>query len=395
MAEQGAGTSVPHDAESGLERFVEELGLAVTWEQTSWVQWVGLLAGIFLGLLVGKLLSMAMRRGSERFEKLHRQSMATVLRSAVTPVSIFAVTVGLSFGLAGIAMTESTRMVMGRILTLLYVISVGWFLFNLIDLIDLWLKNLTAKTSSTLDDQLVPLIRKTLRIFLVVLLVLYVAQNVFGQNITAWLAGLGIAGLAVSLAAQDSIKNLFGSITVILDRPFQVGERIVFDSYDGVVEQIGFRSTRIRTLPGEVVTIPNSKFIDGSVRNVSRRPSISKTIDISVEYGTSPEKMRQAVELVKAVMGEVGIREAFDWDKAPPRVHFDEMRADSLNIRVMYWFQPVDWWAYMDHLQKVNLRIMEVLTAEGVSFAFPTQTMVLTNEPDKALQIAVTQRKSD
>lgn len=372
-----------------IGKFVTDLGFDTTWNQTSWTGWVALLVAIFLGLLIGKLLSIFVRRIGDRLERHNRLAMATVMRSAVTPISILAVTIGLSLGLGGIAMTDPGRNIIGRILTLLYVISVGWFLYNLVDLVDLWLRQLTAKTASTLDDQLAPLIRKTLRIFLVVLIVLFIAQNVFGQNITAWLAGLGIAGLAVSLAAQDSIKNLFGSITVILDRPFNVGDRIIFDGFDGSVEEIGFRSTRIRTGQGEVVTIPNSKFIDGSVRNVNRRPNILKAMDISVEYGTSPDKMRRAVELVRQVMAEPGIREGFDWAKTPPRVYFDEMRADSLNIKVQYWFTPVDWWAYMEHLQKLNLRIMEVLSAEGIGFAFPTRTMVLTNEAGKPLQVQV------
>src|SRR5690606_22104370 len=110
-----------------------------------------------------------------------------------------------------------------RILSLLYIISGGWFLYNLVDLVDLAMRHYTARTQSTFDDQVVPLVRKTLRIFLVVVVVLFTAENVFKADITAWLAGLGIAGLAVSLAAQDSLKNLFGSLTIFLDRPFAIG----------------------------------------------------------------------------------------------------------------------------------------------------------------------------
>src|SRR5690606_3820215 len=144
-----------------------------------------------------------------------------------------------------------------RVLALLYIIAGGWFLYNLVDLVDVALQRYTLRTKSTFDDQIVPLVRKTLRIFLVVVIVLFTAENVFDADITAWLAGLGIAGLAVSLAAQDSLKNLFGSLTIFLDRPFAVGHFVTYNGFTGTIEQIGFRSTRLRTLYGHLVTIPN------------------------------------------------------------------------------------------------------------------------------------------
>ncbi|NJL30619.1 MAG: mechanosensitive ion channel family protein [Phycisphaerales bacterium] len=183
-----------------------------------------------------------------------------------------------------------------RIVKFLYLLALGWFLYNLVDVLDLWLTDITAKTDSKLDDMLVPLVRKTLRIFLILVFSLVVAQNVFGLNITGWLAGLGIAGLAVSLAAQDSIKNLFGSITVFFDRPFSVGDFINFEGQDAVVEEIGFRSTRMRTLDGHLVSVPNMKFIDGSVRNISERESMRRVLDVTITYDTPPEKIQRAIQ---------------------------------------------------------------------------------------------------
>lgn len=387
VAESPVGAAVAATRPVGRsESLVERLGLEKTWEQTLWWHWLVLLGAIFVGVLLGRLLSSLLRRVGERLESRSARAAGTAVRAAATPVSLLVLTLALSSGLTFIAMDGGARDIVRRVLTLLYVLSLGWFLFNLVDLVDLWFRSLSAKTRSSLDDQLAPLIRKTLRVFLVVLFGLYVAQNVFNQNITAWLAGLGIAGLAVSLAAQESIKNLFGSITIFLDKPFAVGDRIVFDGFDGAVEEIGFRSTRVRTLAGEVATIPNSRFIENSVLNIARRPNIRKIIDVGVEYGTPPELIRRAVERVREVLAEPGIREAYDWEKAPPKAFFDEMKADNLNLKIIYWFEPAaDWWAFMEHNQRVHLRIMEELTKLGVSFAFPTQTMVLTNEGEKPL----------
>ena len=144
-------------------------------------------------------------------------------------------------------------------ISFLLILSLGLYLFNLVDVLDAAMRRLAEKTESKVDDQIVPLVRKTLRIFLVIVFTLIVAQNVLGLDITGWLAGLGIAGLAVSLAAQDSVKNLFGSVTIFFDNPFAVGDMIVFDGHRGTVEEIGFRSPRLRLLSGHVVTVPNKK----------------------------------------------------------------------------------------------------------------------------------------
>lgn len=391
-AAAGAAAETGADVEPSLaDRIVDSLGLETTVQQTPWWGWLALLGWIFGGVVVGRLASGSIRAAGNRLERRGAHAGATILRAAATPTNLFFITLGLSIGLGFIALEPTAAGLRNRVLNFLYVIAVGWFLFNLVDLVDLWLRNLAIKTASQLDDQLAPLIRKTLRIFLIVLIGLYTAQNIFNQDVTAWLTGLGIAGLAVSLAAQDSIRNLFGSITILLDKPFIVGERIVFDGFDGPVEEIGFRSTRLRTFDGELITIPNSRFIDNTVRNISRRPNIRRIMDVSVEYGTPPELMRSAVETIRRLLLEPGIVDAFDIEKFPPRVYFNEMASDHLNIRLIYWFHPpTDWWGFMEHAQRVNLRVMEELTRLGVNFAFPTQTMVLTNDGDRPLLIRTT-----
>jgi len=387
-ADPNAGTPTTAPAHSPVENIMIQLGVESTWRETEWWGWVALLGCIFLGVIAGRVTSGFMRKTADRAQGRGAVAAATVVRSAATPASLFLITVGISVGLGFIDLQPVASSLRNKVLTFLYVLAVAWFLFNLVDLIDIWVRNLATRTKSHIDDQLAPLIRKTLRIFLVILVGLYTAQNIFNQDVTAWLTGLGIAGLAVSLAAQDSLRNLFGSITILLDKPFEVGDRIVFDGFDGPVEEIGFRSTRMRNFDGELITVPNSKFIEGSVRNVTKRPTIRRVMDVSVEYGTSPELMRQAVEAIRKILDEPEIRLKLDWEKTPPRVHFNEMKADNLNIRVSYWYSnPADWWGFNDLAQHVNLRVMEELTAIGVPFAFPTQTMVLTNDGDKPLRV--------
>jgi MscS family membrane protein len=240
---------------------------------------------------------------------------------------------------------------------------------------------------SPLDDQIVPLVRKAIRIFLIVLFVLFTAENVFGADITAWLAGLGIAGLAVSLAAQDSIKNLFGSFTILLDRPFSVGERVTIEQADGTVEEIGFRSTKIRTLDGMVVTIPNSKVVDSAVKNVARRPHIRRVMNITITYDTPADKIEQAVQIIRDILAHPDIAGNLDAGKFAPRVSFDEFNADSLNIKVFYWFVPPDYWQYLEHAQRFNLMLFRAFEQADIDFAFPTQTIHLANDDKRQLRI--------
>ena len=235
------------------------------------------------------------------------------------------------------------------------------------------------------------MIRKTLRVVLVVIVVLFVVDSVFNQDIGAWLAGLGIAGLAVSLAAQDSIKNLFGSVTILLDRPFGIGERIIYGGYDGVIEEIGFRSTKVRTFTGHLVTIPNSTIVNNPVENVGRRPYIRRIMDVTITYDTPREKIEQAVEILRSILEEADLREpihaTINGDEFPPRVYFKDYLADSLSVQVIYWYAPPAYWDYMDHAQRLNLRIFEEFEKAGIEFAFPTQTLYLAGDPKRKLAL--------
>ena len=172
---------------------------------------------------------------------------------------------------------------------------------------------------------------------------------------SALLAGLGIGGLAVALASQDTLKNFFGSIMIMLDKPFNVGQRVLVAGYDGVVETIGFRSTRVRTLTGHLVTVPNEKMANSSIENVGRRPSIRRRSNITITYDTPPEKVEKAVSIIRGILeNHEGMQEDF-----PPRVFFNEFNDASLNILMMYWYHPPDYWNFVAFSEKVNFQIFQ------------------------------------
>jgi len=385
-----------HVDESG-EKSSELLSVVgPTFERTPLWSWGALLLGIFLGLLGGKLVQSGLRRLGDRLAERRWELRGIMLHNAASPSSLALLAGGLIVGLQFLYMEPEVRTLSNKILAFLLILALGWFLFNLVDVLDAAFRRLTEKTQSKLDDQVVPLIRKTLRIFLVIVFSLVVAQNIFGLNITGWLAGLGIAGLAVSLAAQDSVKNLFGSITVFFDKPFVVGQFITFDGESGIVEEIGFRSTRLRLLSGHLVTVPNMKFIDNKVENISARPYIRRQMDVTITYDTPPGKIQEAVEILRAVLTDPQVVEEgrFNMEENPPRISFNELNSDSLNIRAYYWYQMAadperGFFTFLEHAQVVNLKLFHAYQEAGIDFAFPTQTLYLAGDPQRKLRVEV------
>ena len=263
------------------------------------------------------------------------------------------------------------------------IIALFWFFLLLIGILDIYLKKWAVTTESTLNDMLVPIVGKTLRLFIVVIGGIIVVQNLTGLKIGPLLASLGIGGLAVALAAKDSIANFFGTITILFDKPFQVGQRITIDRYDGIVENVGFRSTRIRTLTGHLVTIPNEKLVNSSLENIGERPYIRWLTNIGITYDTPPDKVEKAVQILeKTLENHEGMKDDF-----PPRVFFNGFNDWSLNILVIAWYHPPDYWAFQAWLQKTCLQLLRGFEAEDIDFAFPSRTLYMANDDKRQLKL--------
>jgi len=352
-----------------------------TFHDTAWWEWGALAAFIFLGLLAGRLSSHGLRLAGDRWTGRRWAVRGTILHDLASPLSLALFTIGILVGLSFIRIDAQVRAAfVTPVLKLLFLIAAGWFAYNLIDVVEHALRRVAGTSESKLDDMLVPLVRKTLRVFLVIVFALVAAENVFNMDVTGFLAGLGIAGLAVSLAAQDSVKNLFGSLTVLFDKPFFVGDAITFDGQTGTVEEIGFRSTRIRLGMGHLVTVPNMKFIDSKVENLSARPGILRDLTVTIARDTPAEKVQRAVEIFRQVLSDPRVADRFDLEKRPPRVNFTDFTPDGLNIKGVYWYinpPPGDRaaLAYPDHAELVNLLLFERYAEAGIALAFPTRTL--------------------
>jgi len=215
----------------------------------------------------------------------------------------------------------------------------------------------------------VPLVSKAAKVFLGVLAFVVAVQNL-GYSVAGILAGLGIGGLALALAAQDTVANVFGSIMILLDRPFRVGDWIRGADFEGTVEEIGFRSTRVRTFPKTLVTVPNKRMADMIIDNQQAMPVRRILMSLGVTYGTRPDQLRAAVAGINGIIASLpGI-----WTDGT-LVRFHEFGASSLNIMVRCFTLDTAYDEHMRIREDLHLRIMELFEKLGLEFAFPSQTL--------------------
>ena len=253
-------------------------------------------------------------------------------------------------------------------------VTVAWTLFRLVDVLTLAMERLSAKTESKLDDQVVPLIRKTFKILIAVTIFVMVVQNL-GYSVTSLLASLGVGGLALALAAKDTVANLFGSVVIFTDRPFQVGDWVEFGSIAGDVEEVGFRTTRVRRFDKSIVTVPNSTFSTTPITNHSARPKRRCDITIGVTYETNAPQIRKLLEALRElILTHEGLDRGFSF------VHFTNFGATSLDIRIYCFTVSTHWVTHLAVKEELMLKIMELIAEHGLEMAFPTQTIYLRDE---------------
>ena len=277
-----------------------------------------------------------------------------------------------------------TLWILTTIVQILFSFSVTWCAYRLVDILTTYLAKLAEKTENTLDDHIAPLVGKALRIFVVLFGVLVSLQNL-GLNVLSLLAGLGLGGLAFALAAKDTCANLFGSIMIFFDRPFAIGDWIVAGDKEGTVEEIGFRSTRIRTFYNSVVSMPNSNVANMNIDNMGQRRYRRVNTTLGITYDTPPEKIEAFMEGIKNII------------KANPatrkdyfHVAFSGYGSSSLNIMLYFFFEVPDWSEELVQRQNVYLEILRLAKKIGVEFAFPTQTLHMESFPEKAAKEAPT-----
>lgn len=339
-----------------------------TFYNNTLAEW-GLSLLIILGSIVlGKVLYWAVGKFIKKLTRKTKTRLDDLMVDMLEEPVIFALTIaGIWIGVARLDFGEGVDNWIEKVFYVLITINVTWLLSRVVDaLIEEYIVPITEKSESDLDDQLIPIIRKGLRVTIWILGIITALNNA-GFNVGALVAGLGIGGIGLALAAKDSVSNFFGGITVFADKPFKIGDRVQIGGYDGTIEEIGLRSSRLRTLPGRLVTIPNSQFIDSMVENVSNEPARRIYLNLGLVYGTSADKMEEAMAICRE------IAESNPKVENEIKLGFDSFGDFSLGINFSYYINKGE--INLEIQSAINLAILRKFEAAGLEMAFPTQTV--------------------
>jgi MscS family membrane protein len=332
------------------------------------LDWLIALAIIVGAFVVGKALYWIFGNVVKQFTKKTKTRLDDIIIDMIEEPIVFIVTIGgVWYGLTRLELHETVDRWLGNVIQFLIILTIAWLITRLLDsFYKEYVVPLVSKTETDLDDQLLPIVQKGTKLT-VWSLGIIVALNNAGYDVGALIAGLGIGGLALAMAARDTVSNVFGGLTIFADRPFKLNDRIQIAGYDGFIRDIGVRSTRLETLDGRVVTIPNSKFSDTPVENVSLEPSRKVVSNLGLTYDTPPEKMKRAMEILQEIIAQNDATE----DKV--LVSFNAFGDSAMNILFIYYIKSgAD---ILGAQTDINMEVLSRFTAAGLDFAFPTQTI--------------------
>ncbi|MGB0862808.1 MAG: mechanosensitive ion channel family protein [Saprospiraceae bacterium] len=243
--------------------------------------------------------------------------------------------------------------------------------FKFVEILLLIVEKITDKTENTLDNQILPILKQTLYIVVATIGIIAVL-NLLNVNVTALIAGLSIGGLALALAAQETVKNLIGSLMIFIDKPFQIGDLVTAGAVTGTIEMVGFRSTRIRTPENSVTTVPNGNLANMVVNNLGMRVYRRYKTDLSLTYSTSPEQIKAFIEGVKAIIAsKEGVKTEGN------QVVFNNMSASSLDVMLIVYFEVKTWDEELQLTQQILLEILQLAKELNVDFAFPSTSIYM------------------
>ncbi len=331
-------------------------------------EWAISLLIILFSVIIGKIVYWFFGNIVKKITAKTKTKIDDIIVDMIEEPIVLALTIlGFWYGLHRLNFTDAWYLWMGKVYHILLTVNVTWLIARLIDaVIEEYVVPLTEKTESNLDNQVIPVVRKGLRSVIWILGII-VALNNAGYDVGALIAGLGIGGLALAMAAKDSVSNIFGGIMIFTDKPFKVGDRIKLGGFDGIITEVGIRTSRMRTLEGRLVTIPNSQFIGNMVENVSAEPNRKVVLNLGLTYEMSAEKMEKAINVLK----EIAANNKDIEDNI--LVSFNSFGDFSLGILFIYYIKKES--DILTTQTDINLEILKNFNENGLDMAFPTQTI--------------------
>lgn len=339
----------------------------IFWENPVW-KWLTAASVVLASLAISWLVAILLRRyvvaSADQTENRLDDLVAEI---GVRPIALIIFLAGSYGATASLKKPEFLE----RILWSFFV--VGWTVVGTVFIVRLlsgilahYVQRFADESEEQLYRQLVHTIRSSVRIVVWIVAALFMVSNL-GLNVSSLLAGLGLGGLALALASKDTLSNIFGSFTILVNGPYRVGEAVKYLNHTGIVESIGLRDTKIRTFDGHLVVVPNSLAPSSVVENISRRPSFRSLFNLTLTYDTTTEQLKRAEEIVReAVTGQEGTGEDI-------RFHFLEFAESSINVQVIYFIEEMT--IALDIRHAVNQHIKREFDKAGIKFAFKTITL--------------------
>ncbi len=326
-------------------------------------KYVASLIYILLAFYAAKLIDFIARTWLKKVTAGRTATVGELLPGLLHgPIKVVVFAVLLNVGLNIFDWSSRARLYLSKGLVLVVAGALTYLAIKVLDLLlNIWRQRHAREADRKFNDQLFSVIRITLNTFVIVIAVLVTAQNM-NIDITAAIASLSIGGLAVGLAAQDTLANLFGAVAVFVDKPFRVGDQIKLDGAEGVVETVGLRSTRVRNPEGHLIAVPNKTMGNAMITNITQRPNIKTVMNFGLVHSLPTDKVKRAVSILEEIYrGHPMTQEAW--------VSFNQFAGANLNVQVVHWWKGTDYQKYLAGMQAMNLAVKERFDAEGITFA--------------------------
>ncbi len=335
-------------------------------------QWTSLLAVVLLAYVLAAITIAAALRVARRFvAKSESKIDDDLLEAAVGPLTALLMILFISVGVLPLRITGPASSLVAALSQVFTILAFAWFTIRAADVASRTFERRLAASTDTTVLTIIPVGRRLTKFFLSLIAILAVLQNL-GFNVLSIIAGLGVVGIGVALAAQKTFENFFGTISILIDQPIRRGDFCRFGDQVGTVEDIGLRSTRIRTLDRTIITLPNADFSMVRIENFTARDRIRFTTLLGLRYETTPDQMRHVLIGIKRLLVSHA-RVTPD----PARVRFVGFGSHSLDLEIFAYVDTADWNEFLSIREDLLLRIMDAVAASGTAFAFPSQTIYL------------------
>lgn len=353
-----------------FEDYLTQIELSIDWENYGVALGILIIFHVFRKVFTKYIFKLLLKFA----KKTPTELLTNIFVSFEAPLRLFFVGIGFYLALMYLSLPPKVDAMIIQVYRSFIIFLVGYGLYNLSGSSSVLFQKIGEKLDVKVDEILLPFLSKLVRIIIIALIISIIADE-WGYDVNGFVAGLGLGGLAFALAAKDAIANLFGGIIIITEKPFRIGDWIKTPSVEGTVEEITFRSTKVRTFAQAVVTVPNSTLSNEPITNWTKMGKRQISFRLGVTYSTSKVKLENCVTKINDMLTSHP-----DVDQELVFVRFDEFNDSSLDIFLYFFTRTTIWGEYLTVKQDINFKIMEILEHEGISVAFPSRSIYIESE---------------